>query len=99
MNRAKRKLFIFALLMILLSSGFMLTELRQIVPVRLATVIIGVVWFLYHAPVILFSDYNNGNIPYSMFCFLIMVMGFTIIANDLCKSQELLASSIASCKP
>ncbi|MGN0715816.1 MAG: CPBP family intramembrane glutamic endopeptidase [Anaerovoracaceae bacterium] len=64
--------------------GFLLTELRQIVPVRLASVIIGIVWFLYHAPLILFSDYNNGNIPYSLLCFFIMVMGFTLIASWLC---------------
>lgn len=68
--------------------GFLLTELRQIVPVKLISVIIGVVWYLYHVPAILFSDYNNENIPYSLLCFFIMVMGFTIVANFLCVKAQ-----------
>lgn len=64
--------------------GFLLTELRQAIPLRQVSSVIGVVWFFYHAPLILFSDYNNGNIPYSLLCFFIMVIGFTIVANYLC---------------
>lgn len=68
--------------------GFLLTELRQVVPLKTASVIIGVVWFLYHAPVIIFSDYNNGNIPCSLLCFFAMVMGFTIVVSYLCVKAQ-----------
>ena len=64
--------------------GFLLTELRQLMPVRQASAVIGVIWFLYHAPVIVFSDYNNGNIPCSLLCFFVMVMAFTFAADALC---------------
>lgn len=64
--------------------GFLLTELRKIFPTRKTDLIIGIIWFFYHAPVIIFSNYNNGNIPYSLVCFLVMVLGFTVLADHLC---------------
>lgn len=64
--------------------GFLLTELRKLFPLRTANAVIGGVWFLYHAPVILLSNYNNGNIPWSLVCFLGMVLGFTVFADALC---------------
>lgn len=64
--------------------GFLLTELRQLLPQRQVSLVIGLVWFLYHAPVIVFSNYNNGNIPCSLLCFFVMVMGFTFLVNALC---------------
>lgn len=64
--------------------GFLLTELRHILPNWQASAVIGTVWFLYHAPVIVFSNYNNGNVVYSLVCFFVMVMGFTFFADYLC---------------
>lgn len=64
--------------------GFLLTELRQLFPEKQVAVIIGIVWFFYHAPLIVFSNYNNGNIPVSLLCFFTMVMGFTVLADHLC---------------
>ena len=64
--------------------GFLLTELRQLFPGKQVDAIIGIIWFLYHAPLIVFSDYNNGNIPLSLICFFVMVMGFTVLADHLC---------------
>ena len=64
--------------------GFLLTELRQLFPENTLHLIIGIVWFLYHAPLIVFSDYNNGNIPISLACFFVMVIGFTALADRLC---------------
>ena len=64
--------------------GLLLTELLRLFPNRQTSVIIGIVWFFYHAPLIVFSDYNNGNIPYSLACFFVMVMGFTVLADFLC---------------
>ena len=64
--------------------GFLLTELSQLLPQKQVSLVIGIVWFLYHAPVIVFSNYNNGNIPCSLLCFFVMVMGFTFLVNALC---------------
>ena len=64
--------------------GFLLTELRQIFPEKQIHVIIGIIWFFYHAPLIVFSNYNNGNISASLICFFVMVMGFTVLADHLC---------------
>lgn len=64
--------------------GFLLTELRRLYPGRTVSVIIGIVWFFYHAPLIVFSNYNNGNVPVSLVCFFGMVMGFTFIADLIC---------------
>ena len=64
--------------------GFLLTELRRLCPDTKVSVIIGIVWFFYHAPLIAFSNYNNGNVPASLICFFVMVMGFTFLADFLC---------------
>lgn len=64
--------------------GLLLTELRRLLPERQVHLVIGVIWFLYHAPLIVFSDYNNGNIPYALVCFAVMVLGFTVLADTLC---------------
>lgn len=89
------QLFIFASFGVLISMaaslgeeigwrGLLLTELRKLLPPRRVHLVIGVVWFLYHAPLIVFSDYNNGNVLYSLVCFGIMVLGFTVLADTLC---------------
>ena len=64
--------------------GLLLTELCKLLPARQMHLVIGAVWFLYHAPLIVFSDYNNGNVLYSLVCFGFMVFGFTVLANTLC---------------
>ncbi len=64
--------------------GFLLTELRPLFPRKRVDAIIGIIWFLYHAPLIVFSNYNNGNIPVSLICFFVMAMGFTVLADHLC---------------
>ena len=94
-NVEPMQLFVFSTLGVLLSMaaslgeeigwrGFLLAELRQHFSTRQVHGIIAVVWFFYHAPLIVFSDYNNGNIPYSLVCFGIMVFGFTVLADTLC---------------
>lgn len=64
--------------------GLLLTELRKLLPTWQVHLVIGAIWFLYHAPLIVFSDYNNGNVPYSLVCFAVMVFGFTVLADTLC---------------
>lgn len=70
--------------------GFLLTELLRLFPENTVHLIIGIVWFFYHAPLIVFSNYNNGNVPLSLLCFFVMVMGFTVLADHLCiRAQSL----------
>ena len=68
--------------------GFLLTELRKVLPPRMVHLVIGSIWFFYHAPVIVFSNYNNGNIPVSLVCFFVMVQGMTVLADVLCIRAE-----------
>lgn len=64
--------------------GFLLTELRKSFGFPMTCLIGGLIWFVYHVPLIWFSIYNNGNIPVSTVCFFLMVMAMTTIANYLC---------------
>ena len=64
--------------------GFLLTELRRTFDFPRTSLIIGLIWFVYHVPLIWFSTYNNGNIAVSTVCFFFMVMAMTTIANYLC---------------
>lgn len=64
--------------------GFLLTELRATLSYKKINLIIGIIWYIYHLPVIVFSNYNNGNKFASAICFFVMVMSMTVIANALC---------------
>lgn len=64
--------------------GFLLTELRGRFSWQKINFVIGIIWYLYHLPLILFSNYNNGNKLTSAICFFVMVMSMTVIANTLC---------------
>jgi membrane protease YdiL (CAAX protease family) len=50
-----------------------------------ATLLTGVIWLLWHTPLILFSDYRSATTPiwYSWMCFAIMIMGLTFAFNWL----------------
>ncbi len=64
--------------------GFLLTELRASFSYKQVNRIIGLIWFVYHMPLIVFSNYNNGNKPASAVCFFVMVMAMTVVADTLC---------------
>jgi len=56
--------------------GLLLPELAKTMSVRRATLWTGLFWALWHYPLILFADYNNG-LPtlYALACFTVMVLG------------------------
>ena len=64
--------------------GFLLTELRKSFSYPQICLISGIIWFVYHAPLMWFSTYNNGNILASTVCFFFAVMGMASIANYMC---------------
>lgn len=85
-----RQLLVFATLGVALSMlsalgeeigwrGYFITRLSEIMSFRKAVLLSGVVWLLWHTPLILFSDYNNPNMPvwFSWLCFATMLLGIT----------------------
>ncbi|MFQ7272810.1 CPBP family intramembrane metalloprotease [Blautia producta] len=74
--------------------GFLLTELRATLSYKKINFAIGIIWYLYHMPLIIFSNYNNGNKFSSALCFFVMVMAMTTIANTLCMEANSMWPSI-----
>lgn len=63
--------------------GFLLNELIKKFSYLKTSLIMAAIWYLYHLPLIVFSDYNNGNKIYSMCFFFITITGYTFIVNYL----------------
>jgi uncharacterized protein len=61
--------------------GVFVPELAKLVPFSQVGLISGLVWALWHMPLILFSDYNLPGIPkwYAALMFFIMVVGISFI--------------------
>lgn len=58
--------------------GFLVPELAKITTFFNTALISGVVWAVWHYPVIIFGGYNGGtSIPYSLFCFTIAVIAIS----------------------
>jgi len=59
--------------------GFLLPRLTQLMGFTRATLLSGLIWVLWHSPLILFADYDTGNTPaaYALLCFFILVMGIS----------------------
>lgn len=74
--------------------GFLFPELMKKYSYEKTSVIIGFIWLIYHLPLILFSNYNNGtSVVSSVICFAISVFAITFIANLL----KLKSNSIWPC--
>jgi uncharacterized protein len=63
--------------------GFLVPQLAQVVSFRGVVVISGVVWLLYHVPVLIFADYNSGT-PwwFGLSCFAVMVIAMSAFMAD-----------------
>jgi membrane protease YdiL (CAAX protease family) len=60
--------------------GFLVPELSKIVSFPMVGVISGLMWAVYHFPVLLFADYNAGTPPwYGLACFTVMVVADSFI--------------------
>lgn len=76
--------------------GFLVPELSKVVGFRGIGLISGLMWAVYHYPVLLFANYNSGGPPwYGLTCFTIMVIasGF-IMAWLTLRSQSLWPAAI-----
>lgn len=64
--------------------GFLAAELYKEYSYTKTAIITGIIWALYHYPILLFGDYNNGvSIIASLIFFTISVFAFGSIANFL----------------
>lgn len=60
--------------------GFLVPELSKVVSFPAAATISGLMWAVYHFPILLFADYNAGAPPwYSLTCFTLMVVADSFI--------------------
>ena len=56
--------------------GYLTPQLYKSCSFTSTSVIIGLIWSVWHFPVLLFADYNSGgNIYYSLGCFTVMTIG------------------------
>jgi membrane protease YdiL (CAAX protease family) len=64
--------------------GFMAPHLNTLFGFTGASVVTGVIWTLWHVPLIIFSDYNNGTpLLFGLTCFFIMIMNLSFIMHWL----------------
>jgi len=59
--------------------GLLVPRLAKLTSFTNTALISGVIWALWHYPLILFADYHTGGIPvwYSLLCFTVMVIGIS----------------------
>ena len=58
--------------------GLLVPQLARVTSFRNSALISGVIWVLWHSPVLLFADYNAGAPPlFSLTCFAVMVVGLS----------------------
>jgi membrane protease YdiL (CAAX protease family) len=60
--------------------GLLVPELARMTDFTKTALISGVIWAIYHYPVMLLADYHGGGpLWYSMICFTVMAVGFSIV--------------------
>ena len=76
--------------------GFLVPELAKVVKFPMVGLISGLMWAVYHYPVLLFADYNAGAPAwYSLGCFTLMVIaGSFVMAWLTLRSQSLWPAAI-----
>jgi len=60
--------------------GFLVPELSRRMSFVRTSLVSGVVWSLWHYPLLLFADYNGGtSLAWSLACFTVMVLGISFL--------------------
>jgi len=61
--------------------GFLVPELTKVTSFTKASLVSGVVWTLWHAPIILLADYNNPGVSriFGLICFAFLVIGSSFV--------------------
>jgi membrane protease YdiL (CAAX protease family) len=70
--------------------GLFVPELAKVTTFSKTTLISGVVWTVWHMPLILFADYNLPGVPkwFSILMFTIMVLGINTVFSWLCLKSK-----------
>lgn len=64
--------------------GFLVPELNKVMSFTPAVFFSGVAWLLFHLPILLLADYNNGTPAwFGLTCFAVGILGFTFAINWL----------------
>ena len=77
--------------------GLLVPEMAKIMPYSRVSLVSGLIWALWHMPLIFFADYKLPGVPvwYSSLMFLIMVVGISFVFAWLClKSGSLWTAAI-----
>ena len=61
--------------------GFLVPELAKAYSFTQTSLISGIIWMLWHSPLILFADYNNTGAPrwFGLLCFVVVVIGVSFV--------------------
>ena len=60
--------------------GFLVPELAKQMPFTKLSLLSGIIWALWHSPLLLFADYNAGtNKWYALACFAVMVISISFV--------------------
>lgn len=61
--------------------GFLVPALYEEYSFAQTSLISGVIWVIWHSPLILFADYNNAGAPrwFGLLCFVVMVIGVSFV--------------------
>jgi membrane protease YdiL (CAAX protease family) len=60
--------------------GFLVPELSRVTSYSKTALLSGVVWAMWHFPILLFADYNSGTPAwYGLTCFTLMVVGISFV--------------------
>jgi membrane protease YdiL (CAAX protease family) len=60
--------------------GFLVPELYKITSYTKTSLIVGVIWAIWHFPILIFADYNSGTpVWYGLTCFTVMVVSISFV--------------------
>lgn len=60
--------------------GFLVPELYKTYGFTKTSLISGIIWGVWHLPILLFADYNSGTSSwYAMICFMVLIIGISFI--------------------
>jgi len=60
--------------------GFLVPEFFKITSYTKTSLFVGIIWALWHFPILIFADYNNGTpVWYGLTCFTVMVVSISFV--------------------
>ncbi|HEV2177528.1 MAG TPA: CPBP family intramembrane glutamic endopeptidase [Terriglobia bacterium] len=80
--------------------GFLVPQLAKVMPFSRVAFTSGIVWALWHYPIILFGSYRGtGPLWYSVACFTVLVMGISFFCLDATQVRQRLDGYVPARQP